>query len=274
MKKKKDTKENPLATISYWAVNKDLARHLKSNDAVVFLAELMYKHDYWEEKGKLDKEDGFFVTGSDLERDTNINKRQRLKLTKILVGSGLIVVRRKGVTARNWYKIQFESIKAILKRLRNPPMTDPAHEFSGSENAPINNNISISKSINNITHSVLQKPKEEKAKKINKDENIRISPLAYDTFTNIEILDEVCQAYLPQHPEHSYLVNAMIFIIRNDKTIPLNPMWPTNVELCLEKLDVLIRGRGLSAKEVQNIYRIYEKNLEHQERLSTGYYAK
>lgn len=271
--KKKDTKENPLATISYWAVNKDLARHLKSNDAVVLLAELMYKHDYWEKRGKVDKNDGFFVTGSDLERDTNINKRQRLKFTKLLVASGLIVVRRKGVTARNWYSIQFSAIKAILKRLRNPPMTDTLQDFSWSETAPINNNL-LSKYINNHTILNSKNPKGEKVKKISKDENIKISPLVYDTFLSVEMLDHVCQKYLVQHPEHSFLVYAMIFIIKNDKTIPLNPMWPTNVELCLEKLDTLVRGRGLSAKEVQNIHRIYEKNLEHQERLASGYYAK
>lgn len=272
MKKKKAKKENPLATISYWAVSKDLARHLKSNDAVVLLAELIYKHDYWEEKGKLDKDDGFFVKGSDLEKDININKRQRLKLTKILVASDLIVVRRKGLTARNWYAVQFPAIKAILNRLRLL-LSEPVGEFSWSETAPINNKM-ISDDMNNNKKSASQKPKEEKAKKISEDQNIQISPLIHDTFLKVDILDQACQRYLTQHPEHSTLVEEMIFIIKNDKTIPLNQAWPTNVELCLEKLDTLIRGRGLSVKEVQNIERIYAKNLEHQDRLASGYYAR
>lgn len=268
MKKKKEV--NYLASGGFWTVNKTLARHFKSNDAAALLAELIYKFEYWKTKGKL-KEDGFFVKGVDLQKDVNITKRQRLKLTKILTDAGLIVVRRKGATARNWYSIQFPAIAALLDMLKKPKSKEPKVEknASWSETAPINNNLSTIKK----NKDFFKKAKPE-GRSIKADATVEVHSLVFDRLLDMTILGPVCDHYLAQRPENKDLVEALLYIIKNDKSITHDPRWQANNGLCLDHLNELIRGRELSERTVANVFRIYEKNLEHQKKLESGEYLK
>lgn len=84
-------------------------------EAARLLNTLIYKHNYWSEKGKyvnLKEGNAFYVTISDLQVETNMKPYTISKAIKKLRNSGLITVFKIGLPAKNHYIL---NEKEILK---------------------------------------------------------------------------------------------------------------------------------------------------------------
>lgn len=99
---------------SFWMVNKKIAKYLKSNDAALFLSDLISKRDYFKSKNQLDENGGFFCLSQNLEDELNITKEARQKIIVQLKKIGLLKVVKKGLPSKNYYYIQDNNIINIL----------------------------------------------------------------------------------------------------------------------------------------------------------------
>lgn len=104
-----------LSADAFWSVNKKLARCVGIDNAV-FLAELLYKYQYWKERNELDDEGGFFFTSEDIQKLFNITHKPVARMTKQILDSGLVKIKKRGVPAKNYWYIQFHEIARILSQ--------------------------------------------------------------------------------------------------------------------------------------------------------------
>lgn len=121
-----------LSADAFWSVNKKLARTVGIDNAV-FLAELLYKYQYWKERGELDNEGGFFFTSEDIQKLFNITHKPVARMTKQILDSGLVKIKKRGVPAKNYWYIQFDVIAKILSQ---PQMGMTGQPQSGLSSEP------------------------------------------------------------------------------------------------------------------------------------------
>ena len=96
-------------------VNKRLAKAVGLREAVLF-SELISRHRYFQDRGKLDKEGYFFNTIEDLQGGTTLTRRHQDAAIKALVQAGLVKVKLAGVPAKRYFKIN-NDMKVLLKIL-------------------------------------------------------------------------------------------------------------------------------------------------------------
>lgn len=106
--------KNLLSSTAFIVLNKDLARHVGIN-AAILLADLISKEQYFIEKGMTDG--WFFNTESNIEKDTTLNSYHQRKCVKVLKENGLIQVKRKGIPAKQYFKINEEQVVRIFNNL-------------------------------------------------------------------------------------------------------------------------------------------------------------
>lgn len=103
---------NLLSNTGYIICNKDIARKLGIHASII-LGELCSKHAYWDSQGKL--ENGmFYVTREDIEEDTCLSPHYQRDAIKLLESKNIISVKKKGVPAKNYYKINEQAIYDLL----------------------------------------------------------------------------------------------------------------------------------------------------------------
>lgn len=93
-------------------VNKTLIKKLGLHEAII-LGELCSEYNYWEQQDKLE-DDMFYSTRDNIEENTGLNEHYQRKALKTLQDSGIITVKRKGIPAVNYYKIDFDKILILL----------------------------------------------------------------------------------------------------------------------------------------------------------------
>lgn len=130
-----------LSSTAFIVLNKDLARQVGIN-AAILLADLISKEQYFIEKGMIDG--WFFNTESNIEKDTTLNSYHQRKCIKILKENDLIQVKRKGIPAKQYFKINEEQVVRIFNNLSCEFLTT------------INKNKEIK-----ITNKYFKKPKAE-----------------------------------------------------------------------------------------------------------------
>ena len=114
----------------YWQVNKPLVRKLGIS-AALWISHILYKHRYFKKHNMLDKEGYFYNTQDDIKRETSIGSSQQNRIIKILNGKGILKIKRYGLPAKNYYKINpgnliksiAESSSPKIKEL-DPPKSD------------------------------------------------------------------------------------------------------------------------------------------------------
>ena len=110
-----------LSSTAFLVLNKELAKQVGLN-AAVLLADLISKEEYFIAKGMTDG--WFFNTEANIERDTTLTPYQQRKCLKTLKKHQLIEVKRKGVPAKQFFKINEELVINILNNLSfNKPIT-------------------------------------------------------------------------------------------------------------------------------------------------------
>ena len=137
-----------LSSSAFLIVNKKLAQQVGLKEAVL-LADLISKEEYFIANGMIDG--WFFNTESNIEQDTTLTAYQQRNALKTLRKHQIIETRRKGVPARQYFKINEakllvlisceETKQLVVKKVKN---------LSSSNLTTINKNKEI-KITNNIT---------------------------------------------------------------------------------------------------------------------------
>jgi hypothetical protein len=127
-----------LSSTAFIVLNKELARQVGLKEAVL-LADLISKEEYFIANGMTDG--WFFNTESNIEKDTTLTAYQQRRCLKTLKDKGLIEVKRKGIPAKQYFKINEQLVVKLLNNLK------------GSNSTTINKNKEI-----RITNKYFNKP--------------------------------------------------------------------------------------------------------------------
>ena len=103
-----------LSSTAFLVLNKQLAKQIGLK-AAVLLADLISKEEYFIAKGMTDG--WFFNTEANIEEDTTLNSYHQRKCIKTLKKEGLIEVKRKGIPAKQYFKINEQQVLQILNNL-------------------------------------------------------------------------------------------------------------------------------------------------------------
>ena len=128
-----------LSSTAFLVLNKELARQIGLKEAVL-LADLISKEEYFIANGMTDG--WFFNTEANIEKDTTLTAYQQRKALKSLKKVGIIETKRKGVPAKQYFKINEELVVKFLNNLSSTKCTT------------INKNKEIT-----ITNKAFKKPK-------------------------------------------------------------------------------------------------------------------
>ena len=110
-----------LSSSAFLVLNKELARRVGLKEAVL-LADLISKEEYFIVNGMIDG--WFFNTEANIEKDTTLNSYHQRKCLKVLKDKGLIEVKRKGIPAKQYFKIKEGQVLQILNNLSDKkPLT-------------------------------------------------------------------------------------------------------------------------------------------------------
>jgi len=103
-----------LSSSAFLVLNKELARQIGLKEAVL-LADLISKEEYFIANGMTDG--WFFNTEANIEKDTTLTPYQQRKCIKSLKKNGIIETKRKGVPAKQYFKVNEELVVKFLNNL-------------------------------------------------------------------------------------------------------------------------------------------------------------
>ena len=109
-----------LSSTAFIVLNKNLAKQVGLKEAVL-LADLISKEEYFIANGMTDG--WFFNTEANIEKDTTLNPYHQRKCIKTLKEHNLIEVKRKGIPAKQYFKINEEQVLQILNNLSVKKLT-------------------------------------------------------------------------------------------------------------------------------------------------------
>ena len=125
-----------LSSTAFIVLNKELANRIGLKEAVL-LADLISKEEYFIENGMTDG--WFFNTESNIEKDTTLTSYQQRKCIKTLKKEGLIEVKRMGIPAKQFFKINEQLVVKFLNNLLSTNSTT----INNNKEIKTTNNISI-----------------------------------------------------------------------------------------------------------------------------------
>jgi len=125
-----------LSSTAFIVLNKELARQVGLKEAIL-LADLISKEEYFIANGMTDG--WFFNTEANIYKDTTLTAYQQRKCLTTLKKEGLIEVKRKGIPAKQYFKINEQ---LVVKFLNNLSATNLTSINKNKEIRIINNTIS------------------------------------------------------------------------------------------------------------------------------------
>lgn len=138
-----------LASDGFLSVNKHIAR-IVGLDAAVLLAELASAHNYFENTEQLTTDGMFFETVDRIEENTTLSKYQQSKAVGVLVDAGILETKKIGIPAKRYFKINEQSVLAMLDHKRSKNFTTEGEKSEPLEVKKVdcNNNREIIKDNN------------------------------------------------------------------------------------------------------------------------------
>ena len=109
-----------LSSSAFIVLNKELARQVGLKEAVL-LADLISKEEYFIANGMTDG--WFFNTEANIYKDTTLTAYQQRKCLKELKKHQLIEVKRKGIPAKQYFKINEQLVVQLLNNLSATNLT-------------------------------------------------------------------------------------------------------------------------------------------------------
>ena len=148
-----------LSSTAFLVVNKNLAKNIGLKETIL-LADLISKEEYFINNGMTDG--WFFNTEANIQKDTTLTPYQQRNALKTLKKYEIIETRRKGVPAKQYFKINEEQ---VVQFLNNKSLTNLT-TINKNKEITLNNNLSIKeKFINQVMF--FDYPKEMKEDFIN-----------------------------------------------------------------------------------------------------------
>ena len=99
---------------AFWMINKALAKKT-SRDAALLISDLLSKREYFIINGDITLESGwFFNTQENIELDTDLTPHEQRKCINQLVDAGVLEVKKFGLPAKNYFKINDIQLSKIL----------------------------------------------------------------------------------------------------------------------------------------------------------------
>ena len=138
-------------------------------DEAIMIGELASEYDYWDSKEQLDEDGFFYSTVENVEENTTLTKYKQKKALDNLQKLGLVEVKRKGLPAKRYIKINEEQLMGILSNKKSKNLTSRSQKISQLEvkkfdlnNNKDNNNKNNKKEINKEKKSKQKKEKTDK----------------------------------------------------------------------------------------------------------------
>jgi len=132
-----------LSSTAFLVVNKELARNIGLKETVL-LADLISKEEYFIEKGMSDG--WFFNTEANIQKDTTLTPYQQRKALKTLKKYEIIETKRKGVPAKQYFKINEEQ---VVQFINNKSLTNLT-SINKNKEIKLNNKYFKKPSINDV----------------------------------------------------------------------------------------------------------------------------
>ena len=102
-----------LSTNGFIQVNKALIKKVGLHEAIL-IGEFCAEYNYWEERNMLD--DGYFYSTRDnIEENTGLSEHYQRKALSNLYELGIITIEKRGLPAKNYYKINFDVLLSIIE---------------------------------------------------------------------------------------------------------------------------------------------------------------
>ena len=109
-----------LSSTAFLVVNKELARNIGLKETVL-LADLISKEEYFINNGMTDG--WFFNTEANIQRDTTLTPYQQRNALKTLKKNEIIETKRKGIPAKQYFKINEQQVIKLLNNLSATNLT-------------------------------------------------------------------------------------------------------------------------------------------------------
>jgi len=139
-----------LSSSAFLIVNKQLAKQVGLKGAVL-LADLISKEEYFIANGMTDG--WFFNTEANIERDTTLTSYQQRKVLKMLKKYQIIETKRKGIPAKQYFKINEANLLKILSCEETEQLVvNKVKDLSESNLTTINKNKEIRITNNTISN--------------------------------------------------------------------------------------------------------------------------
>ena len=138
-----------LSTDGFIQVNKTLIKKIGLHEAIL-VGELCAEYNYWDEQGKL--EDGYFYSTRDnIEENTGLSEHYQRKALSHLYELGIILIEKRGLPAKNYYKIDFNILLSVIET-----SSCQRCRQQDAESVQINNNKQEKQVNKNTSKEVLQ----------------------------------------------------------------------------------------------------------------------
>ena len=139
-----------LSSSAFLIVNKQLAKQVGLKGAVL-LADLISKEEYFIANGMTDG--WFFNTEANIERDTTLTSYQQRKVLKTLKKYEIIETKRKGIPAKQYFKINEANLLNILSYEETEGLVvNKLNDLSETKLTTINKNNNNNNNKNNISN--------------------------------------------------------------------------------------------------------------------------
>lgn len=160
---------------AHWQVNKKIAIHFKSNDTALLLADFISKQTYFEIKDQLTDDGFFYNTMEDIEQSTNITRHGQEQAIKALKNEGFLLMKRKGMPAKRYFKVNKEIIIAFLLNKTNSLLNFSNQVCENSAIKYAENQQSCMRKISNhdCENSAINNNKENNNKNDNKENKLQ-----------------------------------------------------------------------------------------------------
>ena len=137
--------QNTISSDAFWLVNKCIAQMIggkRGRDAALLLADLISKEKYFSNRGELNKDNYFFNSQENIERDTTLTPHEQRRIIKILIEKELIFTKIKkttiGETIKH-FKINHIGILKILSSRYEENELPDIKNFNSNKNKDNNN---------------------------------------------------------------------------------------------------------------------------------------
>jgi len=109
-------------------------------ETALWIADISSRWNYFRKKNKLDKNNFFFITKDEIKESTGVKFNKQTKITQKLKEDKIIEVEKRGLPARNWYKINLKKLIQLTGDFINKQLDE---KQVPSQLSVINNELSV-----------------------------------------------------------------------------------------------------------------------------------